>query len=243
LGDNGAGKSTAIKILSGVHRPDSGRLLIDGEEVSFESPSAAMDRGIATVFQDLAMIPLMPIVRSFFLGRELVRPSRLNRAVAAVSRGSLAAFDRRSGCEIVREEMAEVGIEIRDPYQPIGTLSGGERQAVAIARAAYFGARVLILDEPTSALGVREAAHVLRYVLKARARGLGIVFITHNVQHALAIGDEFAVLDHGAHVGNFRRSEVSQSELENLMAGGQGMDELTAELADLLAERDRNETP
>ncbi|HEV2742332.1 MAG TPA: ATP-binding cassette domain-containing protein, partial [Rubrobacter sp.] len=176
LGDNGAGKSTLIKTLSGVHRYDEGRMLIEGEEVKFNSPRDALDRGIATVFQDLAMIPLMGISRNFFLGRE---PTK---GVGPFKRYDAAHADR-----VTREEMRGMGIDIRDPSQPVGTLSGGERQSVAIARAVHFGAKVLILDEPTSALGVKQAAVVLRYIARTREQGIGVIFITHNVHHAFPV--------------------------------------------------------
>jgi simple sugar transport system ATP-binding protein len=167
LGDNGAGKSTLIKVLSGVHRPTRGELLLDGQPVDFGAPREALDAGIATVYQDLAMIPLMAIWRNFFLGSE-----------PTTGWGPFRRFDSATAKEVTRRELAAMGIDIRDPDQPVGTLSGGERQSVAIARAVHFGARVLILDEPTSALGVKQAGVVLRYIAQARDRGLGVVFIT-----------------------------------------------------------------
>jgi simple sugar transport system ATP-binding protein len=209
LGDNGAGKSTLIKILSGVHRPSHGQLLVDGAPTSFESPRDALDHGIATVFQDLAMIPLMSVARNFFLGREPVK--RL---------GPIRLLDERMAAEVTRDEMKKMGIELRDPNQPVGTLSGGERQCVAIARAVYFGARVLILDEPTSALGVTQTAMVLQCIGEVRARGLGVIFITHNVRHALAVGDRFTVLDRGRTLDCRTRSGVSADQLQTLMSGG-----------------------
>jgi simple sugar transport system ATP-binding protein len=162
LGDNGAGKSSLIKILSGVHQQDEGRLLVEGEETTFASPRDARSRGIATVYQDLAMVPLMSIWRNFFLGAEPMREV-----------GPLRLFDAKTARETVRGELHAMGIDIRDPDQPVGTLSGGERQSLAIARAVYFGARVLILDEPTSALGVKQAGVVLKYILQARDRPRG----------------------------------------------------------------------
>ncbi len=219
LGDNGAGKSTLIKVLSGVHGHDEGRMLIDGEEVRFNSPREALDRGIATVFQDLAMIPLMGISRNFFLGREPTKGF-----------GPFKRYDSAHADRVTREALKGMGIDIRDPSQPVGTLSGGERQSVAIARAVYFGAKVLILDEPTSALGVKQTAIVLRYVARTREQGLGVIFITHNVHHAFAIGDRFVVLNHGRSLGSFEKGEVSLQELERLMAGGAELEELTAEL-------------
>jgi len=219
LGDNGAGKSTLIKILSGVFRPDQGSYRVDGEPVQFSSPRDALDRGIATVYQDLAMIPLMSVWRNFFLGSEPTKGV-----------GPLRRFDVASARKIARAELAGMGIDIRDPDQPVGTLSGGERQSVAIARAVYFGARVLILDEPTSALGVKQAGVVLRYVAQARDRGLGVVFITHNPHHAYPVGDRFLVLNRGQSLGDFAKSDISREELTRLMAGGAELDQLAHEL-------------
>src|SRR3954447_4458506 len=192
LGDNGAGKSTLIKTLSGVHQPTKGTLLVDGEEVLFESPRDAIDRGIATVFQDLAMIPLSGIARNFFLGRE---PTK--------GKSVLQRYDGRFADQVTRVELDKIGIELRDTSQPVSTLSGGERQCVAIARALYFGAKVLILDEPTSALGVHQAAKVLRFIRDAKTRGVGVIFITHNINHAYPVGDVFTLLNRGRSMGTF----------------------------------------
>ncbi len=219
LGDNGAGKSTLIKILSGVHKPSEGEFLIEDEDVDFDSPREAIDRGIATVYQDLAMIPLVGISRNFFLGNE---PTK--------SLGPLKIFDRKTADRITHEELEKIGIEIRDPSQPVATLSGGERQSVAIARAVYFGAKVLILDEPTSALGVKEAAIVLRYMAQAKEEGLAVVFISHNVHHAYAVGDRFTVLDRGQSIGTYEKDETDIDELERLMAGGEELEQLSEEL-------------
>ena len=223
LGDNGAGKSTLIKILSGVYGPDTGTLLMDGQPLVLSSPRDALDRGIATVFQDLAVLPLMSISRNFFLGSE-----------PTVGWGPLRRFDLASASRIAREQMREIGIDVRDTGQLVGTLSGGERQTVAIARAEYFGARVLILDEPTSALGVKEAAIVLRHILRARAKGLGVIFITHNVQHALPVGDRFTILSHGRLAGEFVRGQVNQDQLLRLMGGGEELADLARELETLV---------
>jgi simple sugar transport system ATP-binding protein len=225
LGDNGAGKSSFIKILSGVHRQDAGRLLVDGEEVHFASPRDARAKGIATVYQDLAMVPLMAIWRNFFLGAE---PRK--------GFGPVQWFDAATAKRIVRRELSEMGIDIRDPDQPVGTLSGGERQSVAIARAVYFGARVLILDEPTSALGVKQAGVVLKYILQARDRGVGVIFITHNPHHAYPVGDRFVILNRGQSLGNFAKGEIDQQELVRLMAGGRELAELEHELEAIKAE-------
>jgi simple sugar transport system ATP-binding protein len=219
LGDNGAGKSTLIKTFSGVHQPTKGELLAEGEEVALASPRDAIDRGIATVYQDLAMIPLMGISRNFFIGHEPTKGV-----------GPFKRFDVKKANRITHEELDKIGIELRDTSQPVATLSGGERQSVAIARAVYFGAKVLILDEPTSALGVKQAAIVLRYLAQTRDKGLGVIFISHNVHHAYAIGDRFTVLNHGRSEGTFEKNEVSMQELEKLMAGGAELDKLSTEL-------------
>jgi simple sugar transport system ATP-binding protein len=220
LGDNGAGKSTFIKLLSGALRPDEGEILLDGKPVSFTNPRGALDAGIATVYQDLAMIPLMAIWRNFFLGSE---PRK--------GWGPLRRFDREKAKAVTRTELADMGIDIRDPDQPVGTLSGGERQSVAIARAVYFGARLLILDEPTSALGVKQAGVVLRYIVRARDRGLGVIFITHNPHHAYPVGDRFLLLKRGRSLGDFTKSEISLAELTRMMAGGAELEALSHELA------------
>jgi simple sugar transport system ATP-binding protein len=219
LGDNGAGKSTLIKILSGAHRPDEGRLLVEGEEVRFSSPRDARAQGIATVYQDLAMVPLMSIWRNFFLGDEPVH-----------GWGPLRRIDAGSAKRTVREELKAMGIDVRDPDQAVGTLSGGERQSVAIARAVHFGARVLILDEPTSALGVKQAGTVLKYILQARDRGVAVIFITHNPHHAYPVGDRFVILNRGQSLGAFEKAELDRQELIRLMAGGRELAELEHEL-------------
>ncbi|MEU8655099.1 ATP-binding cassette domain-containing protein, partial [Streptomyces sp. NPDC048737] len=183
LGDNGAGKSTLIKIISGLHQHTEGEFLVDGEPVRFTSPREALDRGIATVYQDLATVPLMPVWRNFFLGSEITKgPWPVRR------------LDIETMKKTADEELRNMGIVLDDLEQPIGTLSGGQRQCVAIARAVHFGARVLILDEPTAALGVKQSGVVLKYIAAARDRGLGVIFITHNPHHAYMVGDHFSVL-------------------------------------------------
>ena len=219
LGDNGAGKSTLIKIFSGVHAPDEGRYLVNGQEVRFASPRDALNAGIATVYQDLAMIPLMSISRNFFLGSE-----------PTIGWGPFRRFDLAEADRITREELGKMGIQVRDTDQSVGTLSGGERQSVAIARAVYFGAKVLILDEPTAALGVKEAGVVLRYIAQARARGLGVIFITHNIHHAYPIGDRFTLLNRGRSYGTFTKADVTREEVVAMMAGGEELEELGHEL-------------
>ncbi|WCB94630.1 Fructose import ATP-binding protein FrcA [Baekduia alba] len=225
LGDNGAGKSTFIKILSGVHRHDEGELLVGGVPTSFSSPRAAKDAGIATVFQDLATVPLMSIWRNFFLGSE-----------PTVGKGPFRRIDVRRAQDTMVAEMKKMGIDVRDPDQPVGTLSGGERQAVAIARAVYFGAKVLILDEPTSALGVKQSGVVLRYIAQARDRGIGVIFITHNPHHAFPVADKFVVLNRGRLMGTWDRGEITREEIIKMMSGGAELDALEHELRRVLEE-------
>jgi simple sugar transport system ATP-binding protein len=221
LGDNGAGKSTLIKILSGFHQPTSGTMTIGGSEVTFTSPKDASALGIATVHQFGGTFPLMGVGRSFFVGAEPTRGWR-----------PFKRFDTKLAGEIAVREVQSLGItRVTDGSRLVGGLSGGERQALAIARAVYFGANVLILDEPTAALGVKEAAHVLRIIMQARAKGVAVVFVTHNVTHAMTVGDHFAVLIHGALAADFRKGERTREEITDLMAGGEAMAELEAELA------------
>ena len=226
LGDNGAGKSTLIKILAGVHKHDEGHFLVEGKEVHFSSPREAKAAGIATVYQDLAMAPLMSIWRNFFLGSE---PTK--------GWGPFERFDVATAKEIAVAEIAKMGIDVRDPEQPVGTLSGGERQSVAISRAVYFGAKALILDEPTSALGVKQSGYVLRYIVAARDRGLGVIFITHNPLHAYPVGDRFLILNRGRSLGNYAKDEITREQLTRLMAGGAELEELTHELEEVVGVR------
>jgi simple sugar transport system ATP-binding protein len=219
LGDNGAGKSTFIKILAGAHEHSDGDLLIDGEATTLSSPRAALELGIATVYQDLAVVPLMPVWRNFFLGSEITKGF-----------GPFKKLDVDEMKRITKDELAAMGIDLRDVEQPIGTLSGGERQCVAIARAVYFGARVLILDEPTAALGVKQSGVVLKYIAKARDRGLGVVFITHNPHHAYPVGDRFMLLRRGKSMGDFPKAEMTLEELTSMMAGGAELESLAHEL-------------
>jgi simple sugar transport system ATP-binding protein len=221
LGDNGAGKSTLIKIIAGLHQHDEGSYEVEGEPVRFNSPREALSRGIATVYQDLAVVPLMPVWRNFFLGNEIRRGPALD----------LGAMRRTT-----KQELLDMGIDLRDVDQPIGTLSGGERQCVAIARAVHFGAKVLILDEPTAALGVKQAGVVLRYIVQAKERGIGVVLITHNPHHAYPVGDRFLLLNRGRSIGYFAKDEISLGELTGLMAGGAELEQLTHELQRVGAE-------
>ena len=220
LGDNGAGKSTLIKILSGFHQASSGTMHINGEPIVFRSPRDASDRGIATVHQFGGTFALMSIGRSFFVGAE---PTK--------GWGPLRRFDRKFAGDVAVREMQALGItRVTDGDRLVGGLSGGERQALAIGRAVYFGANVLILDEPTAALGVKEAAHVLRIIMQARQKGIAVILVTHNVTHAMTVGDHFAVLIRGALAADFHKGERTRDEITDLMAGGEAMAELEAEI-------------
>ncbi|WP_405866737.1 MULTISPECIES: ATP-binding cassette domain-containing protein [unclassified Streptomyces] len=220
LGDNGAGKSTLIKIISGLHQHTEGEFLVDGQAVRFTTPRDALDRGIATVYQDLATVPLMPVWRNFFLGSEMTKgPWPVRR------------LDIEKMKKTADEELRNMGIVLDNLEQPIGTLSGGQRQCVAIARAVYFGARVLILDEPTAALGVKQSGVVLKYIAAARDRGLGVIFITHNPHHAYMVGDHFSVLRLGTMELSAERSDITLEELTNHMAGGAELAALKHELS------------
>lgn len=217
LGDNGAGKSTLIKILSGLQRPTAGTLALDDAEVSFTSPRDALDHGIATVYQDLALVPSMPVWRNFFLGQEVA-----------------GAFGRLKEAEMRRitsEQLEEMGIDLPDVGVDLEALSGGQRQVVAIARAIYFGAEFLVLDEPTAALGVKQSGMVLRFIAAARDRGMGVVFITHNPHHAHLVGDHFVVLNLGRMVLDAARKDVTREELTRWMSGGAELEVLEHELA------------
>ena len=220
LGDNGAGKSTLIKTLAGVHKPTDGQYLVDGRPVVFNSPSEALDMGVATVYQDLALVPLLSVARNFFMGREPMKKLL----------GLVPVMDIDYAAETARAKLAEMGIMVRDPHQAIGTMSGGEKQCLAIARAIHFGARVLILDEPTAALGVKQSFNVLKLIYKARERGISVIFITHNVHHAYPVGDSFTLLNRGKSLGTFTKDTVSKDALLDMMAGGAEMQTLMAEL-------------
>jgi simple sugar transport system ATP-binding protein len=215
LGDNGAGKSTLIKIIAGLHQPSSGTYEVEGTPVSFDSPRQALERGIATVYQDLAVVPLMPVWRNFFLGNEVRKGPRMD--IPAMKK-------------MCKDELLAMGIDLRDVDQPIGTLSGGERQCVAISRAVHFGAKVLILDEPTAALGVKQSGVVLKYIIQARERGLAVIFITHNPHHAYPVGDRFLLLNRGRSIGYYQKDQVTREELTGLMAGGAELEQLSHEL-------------
>ncbi len=215
LGDNGAGKSTLIKIIAGLHQHDAGTYEVEGDPVRFASPREALDHGIATVYQDLAVVPLMPVWRNFFLGNEVRKGPFMD-----------IGFMKRTA----KKELLDMGIDLRDVDQPIGTLSGGDRQCVANSRAVDYGAKVLIQDEPTAALGVKQSGVVLRYIIQARERGLGVIFITHNPHHAYPVGDRFLLLKRGRSLGYYPKADITRDELTALMAGGAELEELSHEL-------------
>jgi simple sugar transport system ATP-binding protein len=208
LGDNGAGKSTLIKILMGIHQPNNGQIFFEGRSVVIRSPKEARELGIEAVYQDLALINLMSISRNFFLGREVVRKI-----------GPINLLDLKRMETICRRSLQDVGIEIRSASERVGSLSGGERQSIAIGRGVYFGAKVLILDEPTSALSVAETRKVLSYIENARERNLATIFITHNVHHVYLVADSYTIIRHGLNVGTYRKGELSEEDISDLITG------------------------
>lgn len=218
LGDNGAGKSTLIKIIAGLHQPSEGHMLVDGKPIAFDSPAEALHAGIATVYQNLAVVALMPVWRNFFLGQEIRKRS---------FPWSLDADAMRA---ITLSELSKMGIDLPDVDVPIGSLSGGQRQCVAIARAVFFGARVLILDEPTAALGVKQSGVVLKYITAAKEAGFGVVFITHNPHHAYMVGDRFVLLNRGCQKLDCTYHEITLEHLTQEMAGGDELETLSHEL-------------
>jgi simple sugar transport system ATP-binding protein len=208
LGDNGAGKSTLIKVLTGIHTPTSGQIYFEGRPVDIGSPQAARELGIETVYQDLALVPLMSISRNFYLGREPVRPV-----------GPFEVLDKTLMNQRTTDALEHIGIHIRDTSEPVGTLSGGERQSIAIGRAVYFGTKLLILDEPTSALSIGETRKVLNYTIEAKKRGLSVIFITHNIHHIFEVADRFTIISHGHKTGDFRKEDVSLDEVSGMIMG------------------------
>ncbi|MEO0504023.1 MAG: ATP-binding cassette domain-containing protein [Pseudomonadota bacterium] len=220
LGDNGAGKSTLIKTLAGVHQPTEGQIYIEGKPVQFRSPRDASAAGIGTVYQDLALNQLMSVTRNFFMGRELKK--------------GFGQLDLDKMNQIAHDEMLKIGIDFSDPTQAVGTMSGGQRQTLAIARAIHFGAKVLILDEPTSALGQKQQMGVLKTIKRVRKRGdIAIIFITHNEIHSRLVGDRFSFLALGKVIGAGTSEEISDQEMRRLMSGGAEMGDLEQELAEI----------
>lgn len=208
LGDNGAGKSTLIKILTGVHIPTKGRIFFEGKPVDIRTPQDARALGIETVYQDLALVSSMSIGRNFFLGRE-----------PTLRLGPITCLDMSTIATQTRESLADVGIQIRSANDKVGKLSGGERQSIAIGRAVHFGAKLLILDEPTSALSVAESRKVLEYTRNAKDRGLSVIFITHNVHHVMEVADRYTIIRHGQKVGTYLRDELDFDACCDLISG------------------------
>jgi len=209
LGDNGAGKSTLIKILTGMYTPTKGEILFEGQPVTINSPHEARVLGIETVYQDLALVPLMSIARNFWLGQELVHRY-----------GPLRVLKKQEMSDRAREALLDIGIRIRSADEPVGSLSGGERQSIAIGRAVFFGKKLLILDEPTSALSVKQTQEVLNYTRRAKERGLSVIFITHNIAHVHEVADRFTIIRGGRKVGDFRKEEVSEMEVAQMVMTG-----------------------
>lgn len=211
VGDNGAGKSTLIKTISGALRADAGEFFIDGELVSFATPHAAAARGIATVYQDLALCENLDVVSNLFLGAE-----RAQRPVA----GLLRRLDEPRMNRIARERLASLAAVVPTLDRPVAGLSGGQRQAVAVARALLFGARLVILDEPTAALGVQQTAQVLELVRRLAEQGQGVLLISHSLPDVFAVADRICVLRLGANAGTFDRATTSVNEVVAAMTGG-----------------------
>jgi simple sugar transport system ATP-binding protein len=209
-GDNGAGKTTLIKAVSGVYPPSGGEILIEGEPVSFASPQEARERGIETIYQDLALADNLSIGANIFLGREPMR-----RAM-----GILPVLDRPRMAEAARETMALLDFHVSRLEAPVSNFSGGQRQAVAIGRAVYWNARILIMDEPTAALGVPEQRKVLALIRQLRDQGRGVIFISHNLQDIFAVSDRIVVLRRGIMAGERRIADTSHDEVVKLMIGG-----------------------
>lgn len=209
IGDNGAGKSTLIKVLTGVYPPDSGEIYFDGKKVFFNSPAEARAAGIEAVYQGYGVAELLSIARNFFLGRELVKRF-----------GIFKVLDHRKMiCECGRV-LSEIGVNVRSPLEPTGVLSGGERQAINIGRAMYFKAKLVILDEPTNALSVKETEHVLQFIEQTRQAGTSVIFITHNIYHVCRVADRYVLLERGKKIGDYGRDEVSPEDIIRILTAG-----------------------
>ena len=208
MGDNGAGKSTLIKVLTGVYTPTSGDIYFEGKRVTISSPADARALGIETCYQDLALIPLMSIWRNFFLGREM-----------CTNLGPIKWLRQAEMQRLCGDALHDIGIEIRSTKEMVGKMSGGERQSIAIGRAIHFGAKLLILDEPTSALSVGETGKVLTYIENAKAKGLPVIFITHNVGHIYQVSDNYTIIRQGRKVGTYQKGELTQKDIADLITG------------------------
>jgi fructose transport system ATP-binding protein len=218
IGDNGAGKSTLIKCLTGALVPDLGEVLLDGRTVAFKRPQDAREAGIETVYQTLAVAPALDIATNLFLGRERRRAGLLGSV--------LRRLDKRGMREAAAQSLAELGIgTIQDMGQAVETLSGGQRQAVAVARAAAFGSKVVVLDEPTAALGVRESNQVLAMVRRVRERGLGVILISHNMPHVFEVADRIHIQRLGRCAGVVTPASHSMSQAVAIMTGAANLGE------------------
>jgi simple sugar transport system ATP-binding protein len=222
LGENGSGKSTLVSVLSGLRRHDEGELRIDGRPVRFRSPAQARAAGIATVWEDLAVAPLLSVWRNFFLGAEPTRGV-----------WPLRRLDLDTAREVTRREMARVGVAGLDPDQPASALQAGERQSLAVARALYFGARALVIDEPTAPMTIARQTLFGQAILAARAQGLAVVLVTNNPRYAHLIGDRFLLLAGGQVAGSLTRDDVDADILTALMAGAEELGTLTDALTAL----------
>ncbi len=216
VGDNGAGKSTLAKIIVGYHRPDKGKIFFEGREVRFKSPADARRAGIEIVYQDMALVPYMSIYRNLFLNREVVK--RI---------GPFKVLDKRKMKELTLKLLRDIGIKEHDPDISISKLSGGERQSVAIARAVHFGAKLVILDEPTSALSIKESEKVLEYVLELKKKGVSSIIISHNIYHVYAVSDRIVVLDRGHKVLDIPRDAATPEEIIDVIAHRKAPEEIS----------------
>ena len=205
LGDNGAGKSTLVNIISGVFHADQGKYIVNDEEVNFSNPREAIEAGISTVYQNLAIIPIMNIYRNFFLGNEPLHNNYFNM------------IDKEFAINTTKKELRKFDISIDDPKRSAETLSGGERQILAIARALYFGAKILILDEPTSALGVKESNKVVEQITQLKENNINVILVSHNIEQAISLGDEFFIFKNGELVGQFNKLETSANKLRSVL--------------------------
>ncbi len=210
VGDNGAGKSTLVKCLSGAEQPDGGVIEVDGRQALLASPTAAQSLGIETVYQDLALATDLDGAANVFLGREMLRPGLLGR---------LGVLDKRSMRERSRQAFAELGVDLQDATVPVASLSGGQRQSVAVARAVAWASKVVFMDEPTAALGVVQTGKVLEVIRRVRDRGITVVLISHNMPQVLEVADRIEVLRLGSRVARFRAAEVGVEDLVAAMTG------------------------
>ena len=205
LGDNGAGKSTLVNIISGVFLSDKGEYRVNDKIAQFETPREAIDAGISTVYQNLAIIPIMNIYRNFFLGNEPINNKYFN------------IIDKKFAIDTTIRELKKFDINIEDPKRSAGTLSGGERQILAIARALYFGAKILILDEPTSALGVKESNKVVEQIIQLKEQNINVILVSHNIDQAFMLGDKFFIIKNGEMAGQFDKLETSANSLRTIL--------------------------